>query len=177
MRSLSCGRPREPINSNMRSIRSTAASRPCRGGRRKNGYTAGAGWPTQNRPVVDMIETSERTASGCLAASVWAIMPPIDAPTTWAGARSSSRSRPAASPAMSASVYDAPFLLRRAICPTVGGGAATWVERPQSRLSNRTTWNPRAGELRAELVRPADHLGRETHDEEHRRIVRVAELL
>src|SRR5207248_8222858 len=40
-------------------------------------------------------------------------------------------------------VYDAPFLLRRAICPTVGGGAATWVERPQSRLSNRTTWNPR----------------------------------
>ena len=31
-----------------------------------------------------MIETSERTRSGCSIAIVWAIIPPIEAPTTWA---------------------------------------------------------------------------------------------
>ena len=53
--------------------------------------------------MFDMIETSERTERGCRAASVWAIIPPIDAPITCAGASSSSRSSPAASSAMSAS--------------------------------------------------------------------------
>ena len=52
----------------------------------------------------------------------------------------------------------------------VGRAAAVAVVEPHD-------VEPAAGELRAELVRPADHLGRETHDEEHRRIVRVAELL
>ncbi len=60
-----------------------------------------AGWPDHRLPVIDMIDTSERAESGCRAASVWAIMPPIEAPTMCAGARSSSRSRPAASFAMS----------------------------------------------------------------------------
>ena len=36
-------------------------------------------------PVLDMIETSERTELGWRAASVWAIMPPIEAPITCAG--------------------------------------------------------------------------------------------
>jgi len=31
-----------------------------------------------------MIEVSDRTRSECSIATVWAIMPPIDAPTTWA---------------------------------------------------------------------------------------------
>ena len=62
------------------------------------------GCPFQRLPVVDMIETRERTASGCSAAKVWAIMPPIEAPTTCAGAIPSSRTRPAASPAMSLNV-------------------------------------------------------------------------
>ena len=54
-------------------------------------------------PVFDMIETSERTERGWRAASVCAIMPPIDAPMMCAGARSSSRNSPSASSAMSAS--------------------------------------------------------------------------
>ena len=33
-------------------------------------------------PVVDIIEVSERTRLGCSIAIVWAIAPPIDAPTT-----------------------------------------------------------------------------------------------
>ena len=54
-------------------------------------------------PVLDMIETSERTAPGWRAAIVWAIIPPIEAPITWAGPSASSRSSPAASSAMSES--------------------------------------------------------------------------
>ena len=42
------------------------------------------GCPDVRAPVLPMIETSESTRSGCLAATVWAIIAPIDAPTTWA---------------------------------------------------------------------------------------------
>ena len=42
------------------------------------------GWPLQRAPVLDMIEASDSTRSGCRAAIVWAIMPPIEAPTMWA---------------------------------------------------------------------------------------------
>ena len=45
---------------------------------------SGVGWPTSGSPVVDMIEVSVRTRSGCSMAMVWAIIPPIEAPTTWA---------------------------------------------------------------------------------------------
>ena len=62
------------------------------------------GWPLQRAPVLDMIDTSDSTRSGCSAAIVWAIMPPIEAPTTWAASISRWSSRPAASAAMSASV-------------------------------------------------------------------------
>ena len=49
------------------------------------------GWmrPTLRRPVVDMIDVSDRTRSRWSMARVWPIMPPIDTPTTWA--RSMSR--------------------------------------------------------------------------------------
>ena len=46
--------------------------------------TVNAGWPFQRLPVLDMIETSDSTRSGYFAAIVWAIMPPIEAPTTCA---------------------------------------------------------------------------------------------
>jgi len=56
-----------------------------RGGRRRKiGYARSAGLPTSRFPVVDMIDVKESTRSGWLAASIWAIIPPIDAPTTWA---------------------------------------------------------------------------------------------
>ena len=85
-------------------MRSTESSF-VRGGRARNvGYTRNAGWPLKRLPVVDMIETSERTRSGWRAARLWAIIPPIDAPTTWARSIPSAVSSPAASSAMSSSV-------------------------------------------------------------------------
>ena len=39
------------------------------------------GWPTSGSPVVDMIEVKVRTRAGCSMAIVWAIIPPIEAPT------------------------------------------------------------------------------------------------
>ena len=58
----------------------------------------------ERRPVPDMIEQSERTRSGWVAASGWLIMPPIEAPTRWAESISSWSSSPAVSAAMSSSV-------------------------------------------------------------------------
>ena len=52
----------------------------------------------------DMIEHREATRSGCRAARVWAIIPPIEAPTTWARSTSRWSSRPMASWAISRSV-------------------------------------------------------------------------
>jgi hypothetical protein len=40
------------------------------------------GAPTIGSPVVDMIDVSDSTRDGCSIAIVWAIIPPIDAPTT-----------------------------------------------------------------------------------------------
>jgi hypothetical protein len=57
----------------------------------------------QREPVVDMIEVSVCTRSGCRAAMTWAIMPPIEAPTTCARSSPSAPIRPAPSAAMSAS--------------------------------------------------------------------------
>ena len=62
------------------------------------------GWPDQRAPVLDMIEHSDSTARGCSIAIVWAIMPPIEAPTTCARSIPRWSSRPTASPAMSESV-------------------------------------------------------------------------
>ncbi len=87
-----------------------------------------------------MIEASERTRSGCSKAIVWAIMPPIEAPTTWARSTPRWSSRPTASPAMSDSVYEAAFFERSASWRSDGTGRSRIaVERPTSRLSKRIT--------------------------------------
>jgi hypothetical protein len=64
--------------------RSTYSSLLRGGLARKLGYRRSAGWPERRLPVLDMIESRERTRSGHHAAMSWASMPPIDAPTTWA---------------------------------------------------------------------------------------------
>ncbi|MGH3405800.1 MAG: hypothetical protein ACRDRJ_25390 [Streptosporangiaceae bacterium] len=38
-------------------------------------------WPAARSPVVDVIEVSDRTRPGYSIATVWAIIPPSDAPT------------------------------------------------------------------------------------------------
>ena len=52
----------------------------------------------------DMIEIRLFTRSGCSAATIWAIMPPIDAPTTWAAPIPSPSISPTVSRAISLSV-------------------------------------------------------------------------
>ena len=70
-----------------------ASSRSVGAGRQERAAAPRA-WaaPTSGSPVVDMIDVSVRTRVGCSMAMVWAIIPPIDAPTTWAASmpRSSS---------------------------------------------------------------------------------------
>src|SRR5215217_513815 len=74
------GEPMIPKTFTRRSMYSSLV----RGGlARKDGYRRSAGWPEKRLPVLDMIETRERTRSGHHAAISWASMPPIDAPTTW----------------------------------------------------------------------------------------------
>ena len=65
---------------------------------------ASFGWPDQRAPVLDMIEHSDSTRSGCSIAIVWAIIPPIEAPTMCARSMPRWSSSPTASPAMSESV-------------------------------------------------------------------------
>ena len=62
---------------------------------------ASLGRPTDGSPVVDMIEHRLLTRSGRSMASCWTIIPPMETPTTWAGASPSASIRPAASAAMS----------------------------------------------------------------------------
>ncbi len=56
-------------------------------------------------PELDMIRPSDRTRSGWLPASTWAIIPPIDAPTTCARSMPRWSSSPLTSSARSTSVY------------------------------------------------------------------------
>ena len=55
-------------------------------------------------PGPDMIDPRDRTRSGRSIAITWAIIPPIEAPTTWAEPMSSASSKPAESAAISESV-------------------------------------------------------------------------
>ena len=80
------------------------ASRSRGEGLSSSAYIVSAGWPFQHPPVLDMIETSESVRCGERIASVWAIMPPIDAPTMCALSIPRWSSTPTLSPAMSASV-------------------------------------------------------------------------
>ena len=137
------------------------------------------GSPTQRLPVVDMIETSERTRSGCSIAIVWTIIPPIEAPTRWADSI----------PRWSIS----PNVSRGHVAQQVGRGArggrracrrgsaprptSILVERPMSRLSKRMTRKPRSASSAQKLLVPGDHLRRQAHHQEQRLAVGVAHLL
>ena len=66
-------------------------------------YNAAEIRPWRRSPVFDMIDVRLATRSGRRIAIVWAIIPPIDTPTTWARSTSRWSSRPSASSAMSAS--------------------------------------------------------------------------
>jgi hypothetical protein len=72
--------------------------------RHEHGHRLGRAGGSSGRPVVDMIEVRLGTRRGRSIASVWAIMPPREAPTTCAAGMPSASRRPAASPAMSLSV-------------------------------------------------------------------------
>ena len=61
--------------------------------------------PCLRSPVFDMIDVRLATWPGWRMAIAWAIMPPIDAPTTWVGPMSRWSSSWAASSAMSSTVY------------------------------------------------------------------------
>ena len=100
-----------------------------------------------SRPLVDMIETSESARSGCWAATIWAIMPPIEAPTICALSMPSASSSPTASSAMSLSRYGASTALPLTTRPIASGmlgrpQAPKSVDRPMSRLSKRMTKKP-----------------------------------
>jgi hypothetical protein len=100
MRASSKGNPGEPITRQSARAMVTASSRVVGGGWsraalawRVGGLRAGSG--------VDMIEVRLRTRPGWAMASAWAIIPPIEIPTTWAESRPRPSSRPAVSSAMS----------------------------------------------------------------------------
>lgn len=61
-----------------------------------------AGWPTLRLPVVEKIEVRVAARSGCRAARVCAIMPPMDMPTRWTRSTPRWSRRPRVSAAMSA---------------------------------------------------------------------------
>ena len=56
------------------------------GGSNASLMTRQAGGDDNGLPVVDMMMPSDATRSGSVAARICAIMPPSDAPTTWARA-------------------------------------------------------------------------------------------
>ena len=60
-----------------------------------------------------MIDVRLRTRCGWLIASCWAIMPPIDMPTTCADSSASASSSPAVPSAMSIRVYGTALFLPR----------------------------------------------------------------
>ena len=104
-----------------RPLRGTsAASRP------SAARSTGPGGRSRRAPVVDMIDVRVRTRAGCSAATVWAIMPPIDTPATWADSMSSASSSPTVSAAMSVEVV----LLRREAAGEHRGQA----RRPEARV-------------------------------------------
>lgn len=82
-------------------LAATASSRLLAGGRSRAVTASPVGAPTLRSPVVDMMEHAERNRAGWLMTSAWVIMPPIDAPTTWARATPRSSSNAMASSAMS----------------------------------------------------------------------------
>ena len=81
---------------------SMTASRPSAGSTRRAAMASGVGGPVAG-PGVDMIDVRLRVRVGWSMANCWAIIPPIDAPSTWAdpmpGRRAGRRRRPPCRPA------------------------------------------------------------------------------
>ena len=82
-------------------LASMASSRLVAIGRSRAVIASPVGAPTRRSPVVDMIEHAVLNSSGWWITSAWVIMPPMDAPMTWARPIPSSPSSAAASSAMS----------------------------------------------------------------------------
>lgn len=140
------------------------------GGRRSRARSA-RGLPSaifgRGLPVEDMIDVSDRTRPGAIAASTCAIIPPIETPTTWARSAPAASSTPTASRAMSRSSYGADTFRRSSARKIARGMFGTGRSRrrdepPQSRLSNVITRNPRStsvamnssGHIAAGMPRP-----------------------
>ena len=102
--SSSRSNPGEPMSVNVLTMCSTKPSRSVGGTLSSTFAVRSCGWPEVRAPVLPMIETSERTRSGWLIATVCAIIAPIDAPTTWARSIPRWSSSPTTSSAMSSSV-------------------------------------------------------------------------
>ncbi len=93
----------EPITRTIETVLSIASSRVVAGGDSSAVSARCVAWPTAGSPVLDMIDVSDRTRAGDSIATVWAIMPPIDAPTRCALSSSRWSSSPTVSAAMSES--------------------------------------------------------------------------
>ena len=131
------GKAGDPISCHILAEAAAYASRPAPRGAISVGSSRGCCQPTERLPVVDMMLVSERTRSGRAMAMVWAIMPPIEMPTTCADSSPRWSSSPKPSSAMSASVYGG-----RTARPAKARTSAErrtrssiLVERPVSRLS------------------------------------------
>ncbi len=103
------------------------------------------GAPARGSPGELITDVRESTRSGCSIAIVCTIIPPIEAPRMWARSMPSASSRPNASLDMSESVYGvggAGSPASRACITAIGSMRcpSNFVDSPQSRLSNRTTW-------------------------------------
>ena len=90
-------------------LRTSAASRSSHGASfagppKASLMTRHRGTADSSRFELDMINPSDASRSAWLAASTCAIMPPIDAPTTWARSMPRWSSRPLTSSAMSTNV-------------------------------------------------------------------------
>ena len=106
------------------------------------------GEPTHRLPVVDMIETSERTRSGRRIAIVWPIIPPIEAPTTLADVHAEVVHQPEGVVGHVAQQVGARSRGGREHVEREGIPASLRiVEWPMSRLSKRTTRKPRSASI------------------------------
>ncbi len=83
---------------------SMTPSRASAGGASSAAAASGVGVPTVGSPGMLITEISERRRAGCSIAIVCTIIPPIDAPRTWARSIPRWSSNPIASAAISLSV-------------------------------------------------------------------------
>ena len=121
---------------------------------------------------------SDSTRSGLLIAIVWAIIPPIDAPTTCARSIPRWSSRPSVSSAMSCEQVGRRDPAARPRPHHVRHRARrSCVDRPTSRLSKRITWKPRSARRSQKLAVPVDQLHPQPHHQQQRRVGWVADRL